>query len=144
MENIPLPQDFTPGTPPARAPSVAFDMRQARENLRRREARRQAATHALFIQAWEDFTAITGMLVRKYNPRRIYQWGSLTREEHFSEISDIDIAVEGIGSAEKYFALYGEAMEIARLPLHLVEIEKIEPLYAELIRAKGTVVYERA
>jgi len=40
------------------------------------------------------------MIVREYKPLRIYQWGSLLEDRHFSEISDIDIAVEGITDAE--------------------------------------------
>ena len=31
-----------------------------------------------------------------HNPRRIYQWGSLVETGHFTELSDIDIALEGI------------------------------------------------
>lgn len=33
---------------------------------------------------------------------------------HFSGLSDIDIALEGLGSVENYFAILGEAMRMRR------------------------------
>ena len=62
---------------------------------------------------------------------------------HFSFISDIDIAVEGITSAEAFFAMYGDAEALTNFPLDIVQIEKIEKLHAQSIREKGRVVYER-
>lgn len=51
-------------------------------------------------------------IIGNYNPTRIYQWGSLLKQRHFCGISDIDIAVEGIGSAERYFRMIGESAEL--------------------------------
>ena len=83
------------------------------------------------------------MITTKYNPRRIYQWGSLLNEKYFSEISDIDIAVEGIRSVEQYFQMVGEAAKLTDFPLDLVDIEKIDCVHAESIRKRGRLVYER-
>ncbi len=83
------------------------------------------------------------MIIKKYNPKRIYQWGSLLHPEQFSEISDIDIAVEGIGSAETFFKLFGEADAMTKAPLDLVELEKVEPVHRESIIRKGRLIYER-
>lgn len=93
--------------------------------------------------AWEDFNAIVEMIIKKYNPKRIYQWGSLLDERHFSAISDIDIAIEGIRSAEEYFMILGDAMALTDLPLDVIEIEKIEPVYREEIIRDWRLVYER-
>ena len=57
-------------------------------------------------------------------------------ENHFSEISDIDIAVKGIKSAEQHFRMIGEAMELTEFPLDLVDIDKIDPVYAERLKSQ--------
>ena len=120
-----------------------FDIRKAREFIRRKCAGERAENHRLFEKAWQDFDRIVGLIIKNYNPMRIYQWGSLLNRRHFSGISDIDIAVEGIGSAEQYFRMIGESAELTDFPIDIVEIEKIDPVHAESIRRKGRLVYER-
>jgi hypothetical protein len=51
--------------------------------------------------------------------------------------------VEGILKPSEFFALFGEADQMASLPLDLVALEKIEPEFAEMIRTQGRLVYER-
>lgn len=122
---------------------MAIDLNQVQSFLALRQARRQQAHNQRFIEAWRDFRAIVEMLISKYQPQRIYQWGSLLNPRTFSERSDIDIAIEGITEAARFFALYGEADQLARFPLDLVALEKIEPEFAEIIRLKAIVVYDR-
>jgi predicted nucleotidyltransferase len=122
---------------------MPVDIAECRRFLEQREAARQSALDRRFAQAWHDFRAITHMLIRQYRPRRIYQWGSLLNRQEFSEISDIDIAVEGIQSAERFFALFGDADQLSRCSLDLVELERMEPEFADLIRLKGALVYDR-
>jgi predicted nucleotidyltransferase len=111
---------------------------------RKADARRQRCAR-LHAKAVQDFEAILQMIIEKYHPARIYQWGSLLHPEQFREFSDIDIAVEGLeGGAEAFFALYGDAEKMTDFPLDLLEIEKIEPTFADLIKMKGRVVYERS
>ncbi len=120
-----------------------FDIRKAREFVRRKCAEERAENDRLFEKAWQDFDRIVGLIIENYDPVRIYQWGSLLTRRHFSGISDIDIAVEGIGSAEQYFRMIGESAELTDFPLDIVEMEKIDPVHAESIRRKGRLVYER-
>ncbi len=120
-----------------------FDIGKAREFVRRKYAAERAENHRLFEKAWQDFDRIVELIIKNYNPMRIYQWGSLLNPSHFSGISDIDIAVEGIGSAEEYFRMIGESAELTDFPIDIVEIEKIDPIHAESIRRKGRLVYER-
>lgn len=112
-----------------------FLLRKAHAVKRRNEA--------LWRQAVKDADAIVAMLIEKFDPEAIYQWGSVLNRTHFSEISDIDIAVEGLHSAERYFAMLGEAEALTHFPLDLVEMEHIEPEYADLIRKHGKCVYQR-
>jgi predicted nucleotidyltransferase len=83
------------------------------------------------------------LIIDRYRPKRIYQWGSLLHPEEFNDLSDIDIAVEGLKSAKIFFDLFGAIEELTKFPVDLVEIEKIDPIHAESIRKNGKLVYER-
>jgi predicted nucleotidyltransferase len=120
-----------------------FDYHKARKFLGNRIEVSRRRKRWLFQKAWQDFDSILKLIIDQYNPKRVYQWGSLLSEEDFCEISDIDIAVEGIESAETFFRLFGEVMGLTDFPLDLVEIDKIDPLHADSIRLKGRLVYER-
>ena len=82
-------------------------------------------------------------IARDYRPLRVYQWGSLVNDRHFSRMSDIDIAVEGITDPAVLSALRGAAEKLTRFPLDLVAIEHVHPVYADHIRRRGRIVYER-
>ncbi len=97
----------------------------------------------LWEEASSDADRIIEHIAKKHGARRIWQWGSILKPENFSEISDIDIAVEGILDAGSYFQMLGEIMPMTRFQVDLVQMEKIEPEFAALIRAKGKVVHER-
>lgn len=94
-------------------------------------------------RARKDFDRITAEIVKRFDPARIYQWGSLIDGGHFSEISDIDIAVEGILDPQTFSRLLGCAEDMSRFPLDIVQIEHVHPAYAELIRKRGRIVHER-
>ena len=120
-----------------------FDYKRARQFLERKEQEREIFLDERYNQACIAFQKIVKIIIEGYNPKRIYQWGSLLNRKHFSEISDIDIAVEGVTSAEEIFKLYGEIIKITHFSVDLIQLEKIEPEFAELIKEKGKVVYER-
>lgn len=121
-----------------------FDIDAARRRLAEKARRRSAANRKRRRQALNDFNRIVDMLVTEYNPPRIWQWGSLLDENSFSEISDIDVAVEGVKSSEEFFAMFGAADDLTDFSLDMVQMEKIHPLHADSIRKKGRLVYERS
>ena len=94
--------------------------------------------------AQEDFRKIVAIIVEKYEPARIYQWGSLLRTGRFSEISDIDIAVEGLSGKATVLELLGDVQELTDFPLDIVELDHVDPLHADSIRKKGQLIYERS
>ncbi len=116
---------------------------EARRFLDEKENRRRAALHGRYLDACRDFERIARHLAEAYRPLRIRQWGSLLDERKFSEISDIDIAVEGVDSVAVFFRMAGDAMEMTSFPVDIVEMERIDPLHAQSIRERGRVVYER-
>jgi predicted nucleotidyltransferase len=124
------------------ARTMIADIQKIKENLHKQAERQRQARLKRFDAATNDFRAIVQMLIKRYSPKKIVQWGSLLHSDQFDENSDIDIAIEGISDAAAYFALLGDAMELTRFPLDIVQLEKIEPEFAELILLKGKIIYE--
>jgi predicted nucleotidyltransferase len=119
------------------------EIEQARAFLRQRNADYMRKCENMHAQAVDDCRKIIDIMITKYGVQRIYQWGSLLNKHNFRDYSDIDIAVEGLKKAEDYFALLEEAQQCTAFPVDIVEIEKIEPEYADEIKQMGKVVYER-
>ncbi|MCP4751776.1 MAG: nucleotidyltransferase domain-containing protein [Proteobacteria bacterium] len=120
-----------------------FDVAASLRFLQEKRKKRTLENRDRLTRAREDFDKIVAMLIELYHPERIFQWGSLLNEKNFSGISDIDVAIEGDYTAEEFFRMYGQAMDLTRFPLDLVEMNRIDPLHAESIRKKGRKVYER-
>lgn len=99
---------------------------------------------ARFEQATRDARTIIAAIVEQVNPRRIYQWGSLLDRSRFSEISDIDIAVEGLSGPAEFFRTLGIATDGTTLPVDVIELEKVPEDIAERIRTRGALVHERS
>lgn len=114
-----------------------------RAYVRSRRAQRRTELAARLSDARRDCSAIVQAIVRDYAPIRIYQWGSLLDDRHFSEMSDIDIAVEGITDPATLSALRGAMERLTRFVLDIVAIENIHSAYADHIRRRGRIVYER-
>ena len=109
--------------------------------LRRRERVRQERLDARFRDASRDFDRIVSYIVAKHRPKRIWQWISLLERRKFSDVSDLDIAIEGLGSAAELFEIVARAEELTDFPLDIVEMEKIAPEFRDLIKRKGRLVY---
>jgi hypothetical protein len=120
-----------------------IDIETARAFLAEKEQKRMEALHSRWEAAEKDFERIVCHVISTYNPRGIYQWGSLLNFKNFSEISDIDIALEGLSGPEEYFAILGDAMKMTDFPLDIIELEKLDQETADNIRNKGRLVYER-
>lgn len=121
-----------------------IDLDRARAFQAEKERRRRARIDARFEQATRDARAIVAAVAEQVNPRRIYQWGSLLDRSRFSEISDIDLAVEGLRGPAEFFRTLGIAMEGTTLPVDVIELEKVPEDIAERIRTRGAVVHERS
>ncbi len=119
-----------------------IDLDHVRSFLQEQEKHRDQTLKSLWLAANRDFEEIISMIITKYAPKRIYQWGSLLDFSKFSEISDIDIALEGIGGPQEYFSLLGEAAAMTSFPVDIIEIETIDAQTAELIKTYGRLVYE--
>ncbi|NEO27206.1 MAG: nucleotidyltransferase domain-containing protein [Kamptonema sp. SIO4C4] len=82
------------------------------------------------------------MIIDRYNPQRIIQWGSVLEPKHFSEASDIDLAIAGV-DVITFMTLLGEAEEMTDFPLDLLRWEEVHPSFQKVILMKGKVVYAK-
>jgi predicted nucleotidyltransferase len=112
--------------------------------VRTRVREREAARAELLAKARADCDAVVARISRDVGPERIYVWGSLVQTRHFSELSDIDIAVEGAPDATRLYEVAAETQRMTDFDLDIVRIESIHPAYADFVRRRGRVVYERA
>lgn len=117
--------------------------RTTAEFLRRKQRLKDEILDIRFAEMWKDASAIVTGIAERFSPVRIYQWGSLLDRARFRQYSDIDIAVEGVPDTRTYAQLEAMAWGMTDFPLDLVRLERIEPEYADIIRQKGVVVYER-
>lgn len=111
--------------------------------LDRRGEARGASLAELHRQAQADADRIVAFIRDTYRPTRILQWGSVIEPAQFREYSDIDIALEGVTEAETFFSLLAHAEEMTEFPVDIVQLERIEPEFRELLLKKGRIVYER-
>ncbi len=120
---------------------LPIDLDKVRAFLGEKRERTRRARAALLERAQSDARAIIERIARAHNPPRIYQWGSLVETGRFTELSDIDIALEGLRGAEEYFAILGEVMGMTAFPLDIIELEKVDAETAEGIRRRGRLVH---
>ena len=69
-------------------------------------------------------------------------WGSLLRPDRFTELSDVDIYIEGVSSPEVWSSIERDLLDAVSLPLDLVRWETLMQPHRESIVARGKVVYE--
>ena len=127
---------------PSRVPDAGAET--MRRFVQRKHRIRAARNRALWEKAAQDADRIVEAIAREFDPKSVYQWGSVLTPESFDEHSDIDIAVEGLGSARRYFELLARAESLTGFPLDIVEMEHVEPAYAALIRRHGRRRYPAA
>jgi predicted nucleotidyltransferase len=96
------------------------DILMMRRFIRKKRRERVARRENLLQTARRDFTRITEMIIHEFSPQRVHQWGSLVTGEHFQEISDIDIGLEGITDPAEYFSLCSRVEAMTEFPLHIV------------------------
>lgn len=122
---------------------MAFDIAAARDHQRERRRYRRVCLDDLTKRAERDAQRILQMLIATYRPRRIYRWGSLTQTGQFREWSDIDIALEGLDDPLAGLRAADDAARMTSFPVDLVELDRIDPRHAAMIREEGELVYER-
>ncbi|SDM50054.1 nucleotidyltransferase family protein [Halarsenatibacter silvermanii] len=81
-------------------------------------------------------------LAKKYNPEKIYLFGSLLDRDKFCAGSDIDLAISGL-EAEDYLDFWGDLEERLQHSFDLVNLETADNRLNQFIRQEGVVIYDR-
>ncbi|KJR95997.1 MAG: hypothetical protein VR68_16615 [Peptococcaceae bacterium BRH_c4a] len=69
---------------------------------------------------------------------KVYLFGSMAREDKFTDHSDIDLAVSNLDKQTNFWKLYSEVMNIlAPFDFDLVEMERIDPDIRQYILKEG-------
>lgn len=89
-------------------------------------------------------TRIVEIINESMEPKRIWLFGSRA-EGTYDQHSDFDIAVEGHPSDIRTFRKTREKLDavLGIYSIDLVELEKVNQPFRELIQRKGVILYER-
>ena len=119
-----------------------IDVRAAAKRYAERRRRRREAAEERLARAQSAAHELVCYIATTWQPQAIYTWGSLVHTERFSEISDIDIAIEGFPAGEPELAqIRNVADRLTDIPLDLVVLERLEPGRAQLIKRFGKRVW---
>lgn len=118
-----------------------FDYASASQSLKHKQDQAQAQRFSLWQKAKADSVTIIEMIIEKYSPEQIIQWGSILKPKHFSEVSDIDLAISGVDSIV-FMNLLADAESLTQFSLDLVRWEELCDPFQRIISMKGIVVYE--
>jgi len=116
-----------------------FDYSSAKRYLQNKQNNLRKKRFELWQKAQNDATKIIQMILTKYKPSKIIQWGSVLESQHFSEASDIDIAVEGLDSIV-FMRLLAEAEDMTNFSLDLIRWENIHPSFQKILLRKGKII----
>ncbi len=81
-------------------------------------------------------------ILKKYNIEQIILFGSICDRDHFSQRSDIDIAVVGLEN-RFFFKVYGELMMKVDFEIDLKPFEQLDQLIKNQIFENGEIIYVR-
>jgi predicted nucleotidyltransferase len=119
-----------------------IDISRAAERIRRLQRADNAARAQRYAEAQCDLERALDAIRAFPQVQRVRVWGSLLRPDRFTEMSDIDICVEGVSSPTVWSELEQRLLAVVQLPLDLVRWEDLMQPHRESIEARGKVVYE--
>lgn len=118
----------------------AYDSYRRAWRHRRYEAQQDLRKRAQ--SAREAAEVCARLLVERYGARRVYLFGSLLDRKRFHQLSDVDLAVEGLGPGRLYWRALAEVWE--HLPrgieLNLIPLEESRPELVARILKEGELL----
>ena len=108
------------------------DMARYRATAHRRATRRQQMLEARRLAAWEVARRATAQLKADYGVSRVVLFGSLSRDEPFTQHSDIDLAVWGLDE-RLYYRVVSRLLDLD--PSISIDLLRVETLSDDLIHA---------
>ena len=119
-----------------------IDLERAAARILAEDAEHERLRAERYEQAQRELERALDVIHGFPEVRRVRVWGSLLRPDRFTELSDIDICIEGVSSPEVWSRLERALLHAVTLPLDLVRWETLMEPHRESITARGKVVYE--
>ena len=120
----------------------SVDVRAAARRLAERRRVRQEEAQERLARAQSAAARLVDFIATTWRPRAIYLWGSLVHTDRFSNISDIDIAIDGFPAGEAELSQIRDlADSLTDIPVDLVVLERLDPGRVELIKRFGRRVW---
>jgi uncharacterized protein len=98
------------------------EIQQYRESYKEQEKKKEAKLLQRYHQAWSVAKKAAEILYQEFQAKKVVIFGSLRSIEHFSEWSDIDIAVWGI-KPELYYKAVARIISLSTM----IEIDIVDP-----------------
>jgi predicted nucleotidyltransferase len=117
---------------------MAVTAADAARHLRSRAAERARVAEERAARLMSLVPSAAELLRNRYAAREVVLFGSLATGS-FTERSDVDLAVRGIGQAE-YFAALADLMALFGGPVDLVRLEQAPTSLGDRIAAEGRPV----
>lgn len=117
-------------------------VKRVADRFRKKDEDRDRRLRARYQLAREQLGGAVDIARRFPGVRRVITWGSILRPHQFTELSDVDICIEGVSSPEDWNRLERTLLDAVTLPLDLVRWEELSPPHRESIIARGKVLYE--
>ncbi len=109
-----------------------------REAWRKRAREDAALAEKRRSQARSKAKALAEHIRLHYRAERVFLYGSLAWNGHFTAHSDIDLFVEGFAPEEEYWRMFGELEELAApFPISVILAQDAIPSLAAKVRQEG-------
>lgn len=104
------------------------------------EKKKKEKLQQRYYQAWSIARKAANILHQEYKAQKVVIFGSLRNNEHFSEWSDIDIAVWGI-KPELYYKAVARIISLSPIfKIDVVDPEDCQESLKEIIEKEGIVL----
>jgi predicted nucleotidyltransferase len=105
-------------------------------HIRQRWLAQQSAWRLRQEEAWEAAREVATLLRSRFAADKVIAFGSLVHPGHFSDRSDIDLAVSGIQPAD-FFRAWAAAGQACPFELDLVDLSDCSSVLRGLIEREG-------
>lgn len=112
-----------------------YDMKEYIEGFKKRVESKANENKIFREEALKKLDLVVKRLKEEQSVMRIFVFGSLIRDD-FSQISDIDIAVEGL-SPKQYYRLGREIEKLPGIPIDLICLEDTSKEFQKRIEKGG-------
>lgn len=79
---------------------------------------------------------------KDFKLKRVYLFGSVTKDKPLAPWSDIDLAIEGLPE-HKFLKLYAYLLQNSKFPIDIKPLEKLNEKLKEKITKNGEMIYEQ-